>query len=410
VSVARYALLALVCGCGSDAVVDGRPLDARTDADAAPWPCSVGRPAVPPRSTNVVDLAFDVSLPAAPNGGEAGAVAAFATDTGVLVFTPRSIHTVSADGERKRSVVLSSDAYTLLMMQSIVEGSGTYGAVIQHIAPVGPGDPDTKFCVIDAAGEYRLERCGSVGLAINDRPAVAFDGREYHVYRVFEGAVRRWTFDTDASLIGVVDLSPAPLGLGQDAAHATLDADVVITLAFREFPPPPACSVGRAHARVGDQHEVLELAPDDFVPLGPSVAVGGRLAVVEFGRCAVIDSTACNIVSGNPIAFLSVYRGGERLLDPTAVPLQYRAVMGSFLDGERLVATYASDEEAVYLSRFDAGGAIEISDLHLPLRYNGGEVHDSFAGVAIGPSDYAIVYTVRQPGAYTRLARFTIQE
>jgi hypothetical protein len=394
------AALALLTACGSG----GSGGDGRPDSDPR---CPTEPVTRPPRTTRPIDVAFDVHLDRELYA-DAGAVAVFADDRGLVVFTPRMAHVVAGDG-----TVVSSTTYLVgedpkVTALAVTRGVSDYGAIMEVLRP---GELQTRFCVLDSAGRYDPDRCAVLAGRVNATPALDHDGLHYRAYHLRNEVTHRWTFDSNATVVDDADVWSHELDSHQLAARATAAHEVMLAVGWND-----GCSTIVAHQNDPSGHSVTNLLPPGFVNAGIIVGQGDDLALIHYTSCRTKWNSGgeCRDARDPVIALLSTYQGGRMTLPPTEIAMPNRAgVAALFFDGSRIVLVYHVDLHEIALERFTATGANEIIGLRIPLAYDAPatELHNVWVGTALGPGDYAIVYDMNGGrGEETRLARFRVPD
>jgi hypothetical protein len=366
--------------------------------DAYPWPpdtapppdavsCSLAQAPMPDLDSGTVETVFDVGLPGT------GAMEVFPTGDELVVFSARTVHRVSLDGELLSSVVMTMTGVDTVYLREIVQAGDRYGV---FLTAWGPAVVDYHFCVLDPAESFTLDHCvpWSGPLAT----ALLFDGTYFQLYRTADERMQRLTFSATPVLQTTVDLtaSDADTAWVVDAAWTATGQHLVTA----DLTSDAACNARIREHVIGldGSHMVRNLLADDVTP---STFLGESDVIAQQGEdLAIATPVACLQDCGQtrPSAtLLTRYAAGTRVLDGASVPSERGPL---FLDGDRTVmigseSRCGEEPKRTWctatgtLVRVAADGAVERSV----------EIVDAFmsnflgfAGATVAPGDYAIAY------------------
>lgn len=328
--------------------------------------------------------------------------------TSVLMFGPRAVHDVAADGTVTSTPYL--DPPTDVLLTDVVAGPAGYGAIMGFDERV---PPETKFCILDAAGAFDEARCVLLGTSFLDYPKVAFDGVDYRAYLIRNDMMHRWTLESAPSFASEADLWPTfNVDSSILAVRASSTEDFVVTRGFGDS--DLLCSTVREH-RWGAGHETRSLLPDQMAEITlsvPPISPSGEASLAVVYDAACVDGNDCPGFNDLPgVSFLTRYDSAWTATTQR-IPLPGRGPAAIFADGTSTVLIYYVDPETIELSRFDASGETEISRQRLSLACSspGSEVSAVYEAIALGPGDYLLSYRLVGPsGLEGRVARFRLE-
>jgi hypothetical protein len=312
---ASVMLLCAACGGSSGDSPDGGIPDVGSPPDALT--CSIAPAPQPTADTFARAISFDVSVATADTPL---AVAADGDD--YLVFARFAVHRVSGDGQQVTTTPYTVPGASYVSVGGVVAGQDAFGAMV---GVSGGPSAGFYFCILDAAGGLDITRCTSISSLTH----MGFDGTSYWLYRVVDGRLERWSYDTSPTLTGVVDLSMAGwTTLNVLAASMSTTQEHLFVL---DHESGATCTRIRQHSISAGGHVAGDLVPSDAIATDASRIAddGVTAAAVVQGSCM---SPVCQGATFGDTALLTTFDG------PATVVPRSNSIAGAVLrDGGRTV-------------------------------------------------------------------------
>lgn len=395
------SVILVLTACGSDGAIDAAPRDSQR-LDGHPPLCEVVAPTPPPPSHSAT-VVFDKVISGLDRGDVTGyPIAAFSTTDGVMGIGRFRTFTVSLDGSVAvgPSYPANPDGDVAECVGADAASGDGYGLVLNF------WNGDYRFCRLDVAGVSTTCHPLVTGYAFPS-PRVSFDGSLFHVVDQDADGLHRWRFSSDGAALGDDELWPRNPDQHVLFGIRTPSGEPVALVGDLHDDRP--CPTARVQSRV-DTHGADLFTTEFRLDGTPAITeAGASVRVLAVGRCIVGGSLPCDgpQLSDEGITLQATVTNGDTAVGaPIAVDRNSRYI--TFPDANDVAVTYFADG-ALFVAVLGSSGEMRVNGTPLPVGSDAAVPDQVYAGVALAPLDYVVVYGAETPGGPAiRTARVTL--